>query len=456
MNETSLRTTTEQLLQWDLDHVIHPMCRPGATRGIVIESAEGVILRDTEGREYLDASAQLANVNIGHGRQEVIRAVVEQLGRLQYATTHWGMTHPSLVLCAKKLAEITPPGLKRFFFGCGGADAVGAAFKIARSYWINRKPDKIKIIALDNSFHGVSLGTLGATHADRGRLQKGYGPLVPGFLSIPSYHCYRCAFGLEYPTCRIRCADFLDEAIRKEGRDTVAAFIAEPVQGQGMICPPPEYWPKIRKICTENEVLLIADEVMTGFGRTGKMFAVEHWGVIPDILTLAKGITSGYIPFGATAIHEDIYEELKQRDTPFTHGLTYCGHPVGAAAAIAGMGIILRENLAKNADLMGRYAMTRLKEEFRPLPSVGDVSGLGLMIGIEYVAEKKTRTIPTRATEITQKITEKALQNGIFLRVSGNRVTLAPPLIIDQGQMDRILDVLLPIMAEIPRLWSAK
>jgi putrescine---pyruvate transaminase len=409
------------------------------------------MLRDTEGREYIDSSAQLANVNIGHGRQEVIQAIVEQLGKLQYATTHWGMTHPSLVLCAKKLAEITPAGLKHFFFGCGGADAVGAAFKMARSYWLNRKPEKIKIIALYNSFHGVSLGTLSATHAGDGRLQRGYGPLVPGFLSIPSYYCYRCAFGLTYPGCGVRCADFLGEMIRNEGKETVAAFIAEPVQGQGMICPPPEYWPKIRKICTENDVLLIADEVMSGFGRTGKMFAVEHWGVIPDILTVAKGITSGYIPFGAMAIQDEIFSELKGRDTLFTHGLTYCGHPVGAAAALKDIEIILRENLPENAARVGRHALARLREEFLPLPAVGDVDGLGLMIAIEYVEAKETKAISPRAADITQRIIDTALQRGIFLRVSGNRVTLAPPLIIQEGQMDRILDTLLPIMADIPR-----
>jgi putrescine---pyruvate transaminase len=443
---------TEQLLQWDREHVMHPMCRLGTNRGIVIASAEGIFLRDTEGREYIDASAQLANVNIGHGRREVIQAIVEQLDSLQYATTHWGMTHPSLVLCAKQLADITPAGLKHFFFGCGGADAVGAAFKIARSYWLKRKPDKLKIITLYNAFHGVSLGTLAATHAGEGRLQTGYGPLVPGFLAIPSYDCYRCSFGLEYPRCRIRCADFLAETIRNEGKESVAAFIAEPVQGQGMICPPPEYWPKVREICTENEVLLIDDEVMSGFGRTGKMFAVEHWGVIPDILTLAKGITSGYIPFGVTAIQDHIFEELRGRDGIFTHGLTYCGHPVGAAAALADIGIILRENLAENAARVGRHALNRLRDEFLSLPAVGDVSGLGLMIGIEYVVDKKTKAIPPGTVEITRKITDRALQKGIFLRVSGNRVTLAPPLIIREDQMDQILSVLKPILADIPGL----
>lgn len=443
------KISTEQLLKWDRDHVLHPMCRPGTNRGIVFAAAEGIVLRDTEGREYLDASAQLANVHIGHGRREVIDAIAAQMAQLQYTTTHWGLTHPALARCARKLAELTPAGLTHFFFGCGGADAVGAAFKIARLYWARLKPGKEKIITLENAFHGVSLGTLAATHAGENRLQRGYGPLVPGFLTIPSYHCYRCAFGLQYPACGIRCADFLEETIVSEGRESVAAFIAEPVQGQGMIAPPPEYWPRVREICSRNDVLLIADEVMTGFGRTGRMFAVDHWGVIPDILALAKGITSGYIPFGATAISPAIFAELQGREEPFTHGMTYCGHPLGAAASLAAMDLIVREELPERAARMGRYALDRLEEDFLPLPAVGEVSGLGLMIGIECVADKKTRAIHPDSARIIQGILDKALERGVLLRSAGNRITLGPPLIITTAEMDRILATLRPLLAAL-------
>ena len=404
------KAKTGELLKWDCEHLIHSMSPLGSTRGVVFDTAEGIILRDTEGKEYIDSCSQLVNVNIGHGRKEVIEAIVEQLGKLQYTTTYYGFTNTAAVLCAKKLAEITPPGLKHFFFTSGGSESVETAFKIARNYWHAKKPEKHKIISLYNCFHGVSFGTLSATNLGMGRLWKSFGPLVPGFLHIPSYYCYRCAFGMEYPGCRITCAEFLAETIENEGRDSVAAFIAEPVQGSvGMIDPPPEYWPKVRKICSEMGVLLIADEVMSGFGRTGKLFAVENWGVIPDIMTMAKGITSGYIPFGAVAIADEIYQEMQSRETPFFHGFTYSGHPVGAAAAIKDMEIIVDEKLADNAARMGQYALGRLKEEFLPLPGVGTVNGLGLMIGIEYVEDRETKSIPKNVLEISGKIQERAL-----------------------------------------------
>jgi adenosylmethionine-8-amino-7-oxononanoate aminotransferase len=258
---------------------------------------------------------------------------------------------------------------------------------------------------------------------------------------------------LEYPGCQIKCADLLAETIENEGQDSVAAFIAEPVQGSvGMISPPPEYFPKVRKICSEMGILLIADEVMSGFGRTGKLFAVENWGVIPDIMTMAKGITSGYIPFGAVAIGEEIYQELQNRQSPFFHGFTYSGHPVGSAAAIKDMEIIVGEKLADNAARMGQYALRCLQKEFLSLPCVGTISGLGLMIGIEYVEDKKTKAIPQKVLETSRKIQERALQEGLFLRVYGNRVTLSPPLIINKEQVDRILALLKPILADIPKM----
>ena len=446
---------TDQLLQWDRKHLIHPMSPLGTTRGIVFDTAEGIILRDTQGKEYIDSSSQLVNVNIGHGRKEVVEAIMEQLGKLQYTTTYWGFTNTAAVLCAKKLAEITPPGLKHFFFTSGGSESVETAFKIARNYWHAKKPEKNKIISLYHSFHGVSFGTLSATSLGMGRLWKSYGPLVPGFLHIPSYYCYRCAFGLEYPGCQIKCAAFLAETIEHAGKDSVAAFIAEPVQGSvGMISPPPEYWPMVRKICSEMEVLLIADEVMSGFGRTGKLFAVGHWDVVPDIMAMAKGITSGYIPFGAVALRDGVYDELQSRGTPFLHGFTYSGHPVASAAAVKDMEIIVEEKLPENAARMGRYILNRLKAEFLPLPSVGDVNGLGLMIGIEYVEDKKTRAIHPRVLELSQEIQDRALKDGLFLRVYGSRVTLSPPLIITQEEADRILRILKPILTDLPKMFA--
>ena len=278
-------------------------------------------------------------------------------------------------------------------------------------------------------------------------------PLMPGFIHIPSYYCYRCMFGLEYPSCNIRCAKFLAEVIEKEGADNIATFIAEPEMGvAGMVAPPPEYWPMIRKICTKYEVLLIADEVMTGFGRTGKMFAMEHWGIKPDIMTIAKGITSAYIPFGAVAFSGDIWETLK--GTNFV-SYTYSGHPACAAAAITTMEIYIRDKVVENAARVGKYAFERLRQDFEPLPCVGGADGLGLMLGIEIVADKATKKPFDPKLDVMQKLQDQALEKGLFLRMAGirgtpsDRIVFAPPLIATTEEIDKALDILYPLVANL-------
>jgi adenosylmethionine-8-amino-7-oxononanoate aminotransferase len=260
-------------------------------------------------------------------------------------------------------------------------------------------------------------------------------------------------FGVEYPGCNIKCARFLAEVIEKEGSENIAAFIAEPELGVGgMIAPPPEYWPIVREICTEYEVLLIADEVMTGFGRTGKMFAMDHWGVKPDIIAMAKGITSAYIPFGAVAFSEEIWQALKGRMLPT---YTYSGHPACAAAAVKTMEIYARDKVVENAARSGEYALERLRRDFEPLPCVGDVNGLGLMIGIEIVADKATKKPFDPKLDVMQKLQDQALEKGLFLRMAdirgtpSDRIVFAPPLIITTQEVDKALDILHPIVAAL-------
>lgn len=444
---------TEELIRWDQEHIIHPAYIVGQNLGIVIEKANGVVLQDTEGKEYLDCAAQLTCVNLGYGDRQIIDAAVEQMNKLQYITLFFGFTHPAIIECSQKLAKLTPEGLDHFLFTCGGSESTESAFKIARLYWHNMGKDKYKIISLYGSYHGVSLGSISASGAGKGSYVHGILPVAPGFIHIPSYYCYRCAFEKHYPDCEIECAHFLATTIELEGPESVAAFIAEPLQGVGgMIAPPPEYWPIVRKICTNYNVLLIADEIMTGFGRTGKFWGLENWGVRPDIMTLAKGITSAYLPFGAVATNNEVCEGLRDlRVSAFT----YSGHPVCSAAATKAMEIYVQEDIAAKAAKLGKHVLGRLKSEFLSLPCVGDVGGLGLMLGMEIVKDKMTKTTFDLSENVMSKIQETALRNGLFVRVisiatyPGDRVCFTPPLTITIEEADRALDILYPIIANL-------
>jgi len=450
MNEGEI----EDLLRWDAEHIIHSVFPVGQTAGLLVDSADGIVFRDAYGKEYIDGSSQLTCVNLGYGQQEIVAAAMEQMQRLQYNTTFYGHSNRSSIECGKRLAELTPPGLDHFAFTSGGSESTEVAYRIARIYWSNKgAAQRYKIIGLYDSYHGIGLGSVSADGLGRGFFNRGTGPLAPGFLHIPSYSCYHCMFGLNYPECNIRCARFLEETILREGPDSVAAFIAEPEQGTvGCVPPPPEFWPLVREICTKYDVLLIADEVMTGFGRTGKMFGVQNWDVIPDIMTMAKGITSAYLPFGAVAVNDKIHDGL--RGTMFA-SYTYSGHPVCAAAAVKTLEIYVRDNIVENVAKVGKYAMERLNEEFLPLPCVGNIGGLGLFIGVEIVADKETRKPFDPDLNVVPNVLKRALEAGLFMRASnsriapGERLNFCPPLTITKEQVDRILDILHPIVADI-------
>jgi adenosylmethionine-8-amino-7-oxononanoate aminotransferase len=443
---------TEELLRWDREHIVHSKWAMGGNCGIVLDRSHGIYLQDTEGKEYIDGSSQLLCVNLGYGQKEIIDAVREQMEKLPYGMYFFGFANEASIRCGQRLSEIVPEGLDHFNFTTGGSQSVDLAIRLARLYWSVKGRNKYKIISLYDSYHGVGGPGLASTASGRGFFEKGMGPMMPGFLHIPSYYCYRCMFGLEYPSCNTRCARFLAEVIEKEGSDNIAAFIAEPEIGAGgMIAPPREYWPIIREICDKYDVLLIDDEVMAGFGRTGKMFTIEHWRVKPDIMAMAKGITSAYIPFGAIAFSGDIWNTL-QGSNFITY--TYAGHPVGAAAAVKAMEIYKRDKVVENAARMGKYAMEHLKEVLGPLPWVSDISGLGLMIGIEIVADKATKRPFDRKLNIMQRIHEKALEKGLYVRISdiggtpGERVAFAPPLIITTDEVDKVIDILYSAISE--------
>jgi len=437
---------TEKLIELDREHIVHPMLSVGKEPPIIVEKAHGIMLQDTEGKQYIDLMAQLVNLNLGHGRQEIIDAATRQLKELQHGALYFGMGNPSNIECARSLAEITPPGVKHFFFASGGSEANELAFRMARSYWQHQGKNKFKIISLYNAYHGISYGSMSATGTGKGRSWEGFYPTVPGFIHIPPFYCYRCYFDMKYPDCDIKCARFLAKIIENEGQDSVAAFIAEPAQGSGgVIPPPPEYWPIVREICTRYDVLLIADEVMTGFGRTGKLFALEHWGVTPDMMTMSKGINAAYLPLGALAMNDSVYDGLKGLSmSGYSHG----GNPAASAAAVKAIEIYGKEKIAENAAKVGKHALERLQAEFEPLPCVGDVRGLGLLIGMEIVADKTSKTMISE--EQAERLQERARQNGLLLRFPGYRALfVTPPLTITIEEMDKALDILKPLVAEL-------
>ena len=445
-----------ELIQWDADHILHAVFPVGQNSGLVVESGEGIYIRDIKGKEYIDGSSQLTCVNLGHSQQEIIDAAYKQMRKLQYSTTFLGISNPPMIECGKKLAELTPEGLDHFHFTSGGSESTDVAYRLARLYWSKKGSQKYKIMSLYDSYHGITLGSCTADGLGRGFFGRGAGPPTPGFIHVPNYHCYHCMMGLSYPSCGVACARFLEETIIREGADTIAAFIAEPEHGTaGSIAPPPEYWPMVSKICAKNDVLLIVDEVMTGFGRTGKMFAVEHWNVIPDIMTMAKGITSAYFQLGAVAVNQKVHEVLKGS---LFGGYTYSGHPVALAAAVKTMEIYVRDKIVENAATVGKYAKDRLVAELKPLPCVGDIGGLGLMLGIEIVSNKETRRSFPLEMNVLPKVLKQALEAGLFMRgtssaiAPGDRLNFTPPLIITREQVDRMIDILQPILSNLKPL----
>lgn len=443
---------TTELLALDKKHVIHCEIWPGYQSGIVWERGQGVYLYDTEGKEYIDFTSQLMNNNLGYCRKEIIDAATEQMKKASYLTSFFGMTHPSVIENAKKLAGITPPGISHFFFCSGGSEANDAAMKTARNYWRTLgKGTKHKIISLYNAYHGASGESTLTSSVGQGVMWPD--SHIPGHVYIPPYYCYKCAFGLTYPSCNIQCALYLDYVIKNEGENTVAAFLAEPVQGStGVIWPPDEYWPLVRKICSENNVLLHADEVMTGFCRTGKMFALEHWGVVPDIMTMAKGISASHVPYGALGVSDKVWEgllEMNKVGEMLWIGYTFTGHPVAAAASSAAIDIYLKEKVADNATKVGKHIAKRLQAEFLPLPHVGEVQGKGCFHGMELVKDKKTGA-PISAAE-RNAIYQKSLASGLFVRIHVGprwRLLIAPPCTITIDEVDKGLNKLLPILTE--------
>jgi len=434
----------------DAAHLIHPVTAPKdmAAKGprIAVEG-DGWWITDDEGRRLIDGFAGLWCVNVGHRRPEIARAIAEQLSVLEYATTFHGHSHPRAIELAERLAGLFPPewGLTHVMFSSGGSEANETNFKLARMYWALKGEDRRKtIVARNLGYHGLTIATMSATGILP--MHWNFGPEAPGFAHIAAPHCYHCELGLTFPECGLACADTLAEYVESQGPETVAAFIAEPVIGaSGIIPPPPGYFTRIREICDRYGILLIADEVVCGFGRTGTMFGMQQFDVRPDIVTLAKGITSGYLPLGASVFSNDIWSTIARGlpdRLPLSHGFTYSGHPVCCAAALANLDIIEGEHLADNARDVGAYLLERMRELER-YDSVGDVRGMGLMVGMELVADKETKRGFASPHKACERVEQEAWTRGLYCRAMGMEVIgLSPPLTVDRATVDRMVEIL--------------
>jgi adenosylmethionine-8-amino-7-oxononanoate aminotransferase len=429
------------LLEQDREHLLHPLHHPAAHESpLIIESGHGVWLRAVDGKEYIDGLAGLWNVLVGHGNLELAEAAHAQMTKLAYCSNYIGSANIPVIELADKLAGFAYPNLNTTFFASGGAEANESAFKTVRYYWKRKgKPNKVKIIARERAYHGVTLATMSATGL--ANYWPMFEPRVPNFLHIPAPYPYRFEVKLkEGETLGQAAARALEEAIVREGADTVGAIIAEPVQGAGgVIVPPDDYFPHIREICDKYEVLLIADEVITGFGRTGDWFALRRWGIQPDIMSFAKGITSGYLPLGGIQISDEIREVIMTAEPSQTwmHAYTYSGHATCCAVALKNLEILEREGLVKRAAKMGDWLLKGL-QSLMEHPNVGDVRGLGLMCAIEFVADRQTKT----PANIGAKIRQGCIERGLFTRVVGDIIALAPPLVISEQEVDKIVEIL--------------
>jgi len=433
---------TRDLIARDTAHLIHPLHDTRAQRAArVWVKGDGAILTDADGRDYIDGLAGLWNVLAGHGRRELAEAARAQCETLAYASGYCGSSNEPAITLAEQLASLTYPSINRFFFTSGGGEATESSIKMARAYWkLRGRPDKTKVISRIEGYHGVTMAAMSATGL------SAYWPLfeprVPGFIHIPSPDPYR----YEAPpgvSQGIAAANELEQAILREGADTVAMFLAEPVQGAGgVIVPQDDYFPRIREICDQHDVLLVADEVITAFGRTGTLFALDHWGVEPDIVQFAKAITSGYVPFGGIGINDTIGDVLDDDGRAWMHAYTYSAHPVGCAVALRNLRIIEDEDLPGQCAEKGERLLATLRATLGDHPHVGDIRGKGLMCAVELVADRATKQSFPAGDKVGPGVQQAAAERGLFSRVKADTYVLAPPAIISHEQIDRTVETL--------------
>lgn len=428
----------------DRAHVIHPNHPLGEAVDFIVSRGEGARLYDVAGRAFLDGRSQLNCANLGYSHPRLIAAIKQQVEQLPYLSIFYQFSHPQVIDCASRLAASAPGDLDQVLFTSGGSEAIEAALSMVRLYWSRLGSSKTKIISRYKGYHGATASAMSATGMPMGgaaSIQR----LIPGYVHIAAPNHYRYGAGMNEVAYAKFAANQLAEAIELEGPESVAAFIAEPVIGVGgYIPPPPAYWPLVREICNNHGVLLVLDEVMTGFHRTGPRFAANHWNLVPDIMIVGKGINGCYVPCGGAVVSQRITEVLRGAKLS---GFTHTGHPLAMAAANAAFDAFEQDGTEANVRRISAIMMERLQHEFLLLPHVGTVDGLGLMIGIELVADKISKTrLPDN---VLQGIVAAALQGGLIIRGRDSRLALCPPLIVNEADAMLMLDILYPLIASL-------
>ena len=440
----------------DRDHLIHGWHHPADHEQAKIwVKAQGSFISDDQGNTFIDGLAGLWNVLVGSGREELAQAAAEQMRAMPYASNHVGSSNPLAIELAERLAGLCYPAINHFFFTSGGSEANESALKAARFYWKTRgKSGKYKMISLKQGYHGVTLGAMSMTGLDTFSTDM-FDPRPEGFIHIespyPFYFNARHTPSASASTPGIAAANLLEEAILREGADTVAAFIAEPIQGGGgVIVPQEDYFPRIREICDAHEVLFIADEVITGFGRTGDWFALNRWGVVPDMVTFAKGVTSGYFPLGGLGLSDTIAEAINTVEPAkrFMHAYTYSGHPVGCAVALANLDLIVSEGLLEKAAENGAAWHRQLKTLLRH-PQVGEIRGLGMLAAVEFCQDRDSRTRFASGEKVGPRIQQACAKRGLWSRVFQDTYSLAPPLSTEREVLERTVAILDEAIGEV-------
>lgn len=409
----------------------------------IITRGEGHYLYNDRGQRYINGASCTWNFPLGYGREEIVEAASRQMRELPFSSC-WGLVHPRAIELAAKLVQITSGNFAHVILGSNGSEAVETALKLSRQYYRQSREAKdrgrYKIISLKGSYHGYAYGA--ATLSGSEDYEAKFGPMVPGFVQIDPPYCYRCPYHKDgYPACGLECALALEKTIQGEGPETVAAFIMEPVMGEfGVVAPPDEYYRRVGETCRQYGLLFIADEVTTGFGRTGRMFVSQDWNPQPDILCLGKAISGGYLPLSATLTTEAVYQRFQGKENFFMHGSTNSGHPVCAAVGLAAIDIILWEKLPENAARMGAYLTSHLSALMDDHPIIGDIRGYGLMIAIDLTKDRKTRACFT-GDEIYNFLLA-AIGRGLLLSYSDWGLSLLPPFNIDEGIADEIVEIM--------------
>lgn len=414
-----------------------------------IDRGEGIHLFDSDGKRYIDAVGGVCVVNVGHGVREIVDAMMEQAKKVCFAHVSQ-FTSQAQVTLARKVVELAPKGMTKVYFVSGGSVATEMALKMARQYHLCKGNEtRYRFISFWRGYSGSTIAALsmsGITHR-----RKDYQPYLLDFPHIEPPYCYRCAFDREYPGCDLYCANQLETVIKQEGKNSIAAFIAEPILGGGgVIVPPSGYYEIIREICDKYDVLWIADEVITGFGRTGKNFGVDHWSVCPDLMAFGKGISGGYSPLGGTIVHEKIFDTFVESDkSGFFMGQTYSGNPLSCATGVSVLEYLEDNDLIQQAERIGQYLFQKMST-LKKLPIVGDVRGKGLMLGIEFVQNKEKKTPFDREKKISENFVNWAFDKGLILYpehgvadgLLGDSIIIAPPFILSELDADEIVHVL--------------